>query len=579
MIEKAPWSRLSLILVGLMGVLPFLQWKHYYPITDFYTEWLAVFLGICALLCHVPRLSEIPLVALVPLPLVALVWLQFALGMIGYPEQAFMISLYLLWAALVAMLGYALKQEFGMGKTVGVLAWFILAGGTLSAIAAMMQHYYTPALLASFVTPATAGTVYGNLAQQNHFADYTSLAIASLLYLASSRKMPGFLALPLALFLLFALSLSGSRSAWIFLAAMAFLAFLLHRKEGNRTLLVGALLLIPAFALMQVLAHLAIFNGHGTMTSGDRLFVIARDSGIRLYLWREAWLMFLHAPWIGVGFGQFAWHHFELGPLYGNPQMTGLYSNSHDIVLNLLAETGIAGGFVVFGGIALWVRRLDMKFDIHAWWCFALLLILALHSLDEYPLWYAQFLGLFMFLLGMGEARALRPLPVQGFIALFLVFGIYLSVGLMRDYLDLEGLLYPSYHSGKPALKHDVLYESLRNFRKGTLLAPYVEFPIAEMMPVDDRNLKRKVELSARAARFSPSGMIVYRHAAFLALNGEMNAAKLQIERAALSDPDLLGQARSLYSELAEEAPVKFVPLVEEVDLKLKEHDFAFHHQ
>lgn len=561
-----------------MGVLPFLQWRHYYPITDFYTEWLAACVGLFAILLNFRRLSEFPRIALAPLALIALVWLQYALGMIGYPEQVVMVSLYLLWAVLLVMLGYALRQAFGLEQVVEVLAWFILAGGILSAIAAIFQHYDFNTVFAPFITPDSGESVYGNLAQQNHFADYTALAIASLLYLAASGRMPGFAAAMIAPLLLFVLALSGSRSAWLFLAVMTLLALIHYRRAHNQVLLVGALLLLPAFALMQGVAHLPVFNAHATITSGDRLLVIGRDSGIRFYLWQEAWLMFLKAPVLGVGFGQFAWHHFEFGPLYNDAQITGLYSNSHDIVLNLLAETGLAGGLIVFGGMVLWVRRIDMKFDIHAWWCYALLLILGLHSLDEYPLWYAQFLGLFMLTLGMGEARAFRLPLAHGIVALLLVSGSYLMTGLLKDYLDLEGLLYPSYHSGKPALEPEVLYESLYHFRRGTLLAPYVDFPMAEMMPVDRRNLKQKLELGRLAAHFSPSGMIVYRYAAFLALNGDSGAAKLQVERAASSDPGLLGQARHLYSGLAEKDPVEFGPLVAEVDMKLKEHDIAFHY-
>lgn len=577
--NQASWSRLSLILVGLMGVLPFLQWKHYYPITDFYTEWVAAFLGLCALACNYRRLSKFPLVSLVPLFLMLLVWLQFALGKITYPQQAALVSLYLVWASLLAMLGYALKGEFGLEKIARTLAWFILAGGFASGAAAVLQHYFNHTAFDALVTPDVSEAVYGNLAQQNHFSDYMALAMASLLYLAASGKIHRLAALPLGCFLLFMLSLSGSRSAWLYLGALTLFSLIYCRKERNRVLLIAALLLVPAFALMQFLAHFPFLSGHGTLTSGDRLLVIGRDSGIRFYLWREAWMMFLKAPLLGIGFGQFAWHHFGYGPIFNDPQITGLYSNAHDIAFHLLAETGLAGTLLVFGGIFFWARRIDIAFDLHAWWLFAALLIIALHSLDEYPLWYAHFLGIFMLFLGMGEARSLRLPCAQGVMILLLAAGSYWMAGLMRDYLDLEGLLYPSYHNGKPPLKPAALYDALYRFRKGTLLAPYVEYPMAEMMPVDETNLDSKLALSRRALHFSPSGMIVYRRAALLALAGRERAAKLEIGRAASSDPDLLEDALDLYSGLTEKYPGKFEPLVEEVKLKLKERNFAFHHQ
>lgn len=562
-----------------MGLLPFLQWKHYYPITDFYTEWTAAFIGFCAILCNFRRLSGIPWISLVPLLLILLVWLQFLLGRIDYPQRAFLVSLYLLWGSLLAMLGYALKAELGLEKVAATLAWFVLAGGAASGIIAALQHYSVHAFFDAYVTPDNGTTVYGNLAQQNHFSDYLALAMASLLYLAASKRIRIFFALPIGLFMLFALALSGSRSAWLYLASLTLMSLFHFRKEKSKTLLYGSLLLVPAFALMQFFAHFHFFGTHATLTSGDRLLVIAKDSGIRLYLWREAWMMFLKAPLLGVGFGQFALHHFEYGPLFRDAQITGLYSNAHDVFLHLLAETGLVGVLLVFGGIFLWMRRIDLAFDLHAWWLFTLLSILALHSLDEYPLWYAQFFGLFMFLLGLAEAGSFRMPWARGLLALCLLFGGYFLTGLMKDYLDLERLLYPRYHSGKPPLGHDALYRALYKFRKGTLLTPYVEYPMAEIMPIDEKNLGLKLELGGRAVRFSPAGMVVYRQAALLAMSGREREAKLEIDRAASSDPDLLEEAGDLYAGLAEKAPEKFDPLLEEVAIKLKERNIAFHHQ
>ena len=546
-----------------MGLIPFLQWKHYYPLTDFYTEWAAAFIGICALLFNFRRLDELPLISLVPVSLILVVWLQYFTGMIDYPQQALLISLYLSWAALISMLGHALKRDFGIEKAAAILAWCILAGGFLNAVSALIQHHH---FSLPFVTADSAETVYGNLAQQNHFSDYVSLSIASLLYLFARKKIPFFIAIPIGILELYTLALSGSRSSWLYLSAMTMLALFQYRKE--RALLLGALLLVPAFSLMQYAAHL--FDAVAT-TSADRMLVIAKDSGIRLYLWHEAWLMFLKAPLLGVGFGQFAWHHFCYGPVLGNAAITGLYTNSHDILLNFLAETGLVGSLVLVLGIFFWARRIAMPFDIHAWWIYSLLLVMALHSLDEYPLWYAQFLGVFMLLLGFGESRALKLYMARPIAAFLLVSGSYLMTGLLLDYLHLEALLYPGYHNGKPPLKASALYDSLYRARQETLLLPYVEYPLAEMFPMNSRNLEWKLGMTERVVHFSPTGMVNYQYAALLALDGQEAKAKLQVERSEYSDPDLLEEAFGLYSGLAEKQPEKFAPLEKEVMTKLKE--------
>jgi len=62
-----------------------------------------------------------------------------------------------------------------------------------------------------------------------------------------------------------------------------------------------------------------------------------------LHLWRESWQIFGQSPWLGVGFGQFAWHHLQLLPALQQHYIQGLYNNAHNLVFQLAAETGIVG--------------------------------------------------------------------------------------------------------------------------------------------------------------------------------------------------------------------------------------------
>ncbi len=564
--EKRTGRLGSLLMIALMCILPFLQWKHYFPLTDFYTEWLAALLGFLAISFNFSELRDVPAIALIPLFMTGLVWLQYGLGMIDYVQNVSLVSLYLLWGSLMAVLGFTLKRQFGMEKVVLVLAFSLLIGGILNGVAAVVQHYRIPGFIDRFVTPDLSMAVYGNLAQQNHFSDYLCLSVASLLYLAAAKRIRVIVAMPIGLFLLFVLDLSGSRSAWLYLGAMTVLGLFLAKR--SKVLLYGALLLIPAFFAVQFFSQLHFVSMHGTVTSGQRL--ISGESGIRFYLWREAWRMFLESPVLGVGFGDFAWHHFEYGPVFNDPGITGLYNNSHDLLMNLLAETGISGTLLVFGGIVFWARRLNRSFDLKAWWLYSLLAVIAIHSLDEYPLWYAQFLGLFLFLLGSGETRTFSVPFTKALAGMVLVLGSYLLVGLMKDYRELEGLLYPSYQGGKPQLQPAVLFEKLNQFNKFTLLRPYVEYPLSSMLPINPVDLDEKIELSRRAVRFSPAGMTLYRDAALLALAGKESEAKLEIDRASCASPEDLLEAGKLYLSLAGRNSTQFLPLVVEVGNRLK---------
>jgi len=102
----------SFVRLSLCGVLvsaPFLNPYHYYPFVTFYTEYLAFAIGLAALAAIAIGPSRNP----VPIPgmclglflLTALLVVQAALGQVAYPLRSATGALYLIWAALLVMLG------------------------------------------------------------------------------------------------------------------------------------------------------------------------------------------------------------------------------------------------------------------------------------------------------------------------------------------------------------------------------------------------------------------------------------------------------------------------------------------
>ena len=82
---------------------------------------------------------EIPRIILLPLGFLLLLWLQFSLGKVAYLSQVLLTTLYLLWVALLIMLGQRLRRELGLSVLVTALALFLLLGGELSAIIGMAR--------------------------------------------------------------------------------------------------------------------------------------------------------------------------------------------------------------------------------------------------------------------------------------------------------------------------------------------------------------------------------------------------------------------------------------------------------
>ena len=382
-------ARISLTLIGLMTVIPYLQYHHAHPLPAFYTEYIAFFLGMAALIVFLAgrywRNIALPWIVFAPLGLFIVMLLQMNLGMSAYYETQIIALFYLLWAMLLITLGAVLQKEFGLKIISIVLAWFLLVGGEISATVGILQHFNAQSFLDSVIAEKNFAAIYGNIGQTNHFATYLSLALVSLIFLFSASKIPIWGAISLALPLLFSLALSGSRSSGIYLFAVLVLSILLYWRgtactEGvvaKRRLLIASFLQIIGFVFMQWFVRTSLFiSPTGAVTVVERIFDHATNSSIRFYLWKEAWHMFLQEPLLGVGTGQFAWHHFQLAAVFRNPEIFGIYNNAHNVILHLLAETGLVGTLPVVGGIVIWlfgiykVKRQSL--DLSLWWLLAL---------------------------------------------------------------------------------------------------------------------------------------------------------------------------------------------------------------
>ena len=249
-------AHISLALVGLMWVFPFLHYRHENPITTFDQEWWCALLGLLALTLLTARefwqRPEIPRIAQLPVALIGIVLLQVSQVKVAYFDQALLYILYLLFAALLMLLGARLRVCFGIEKLSIALAFSLLVGAELNAMVGALQHYQWHTPLDAVVVRQISSSIYGNLAQPNHFADYIALGLISLGLLFQQRKLnPAYVVL-LSVPLLFAMTLSGSRSSWLYLLLMVFLAWWSARRDAAlRPLLRYSLLLIAGFGLIR----------------------------------------------------------------------------------------------------------------------------------------------------------------------------------------------------------------------------------------------------------------------------------------------------------------------------------------
>jgi O-antigen ligase len=569
--------RASVLLIGLAWTLPFLQPWHRFPLTAFYSEWLAFALGLAAALALLHRKSwqdaAPPVVAIAPVGLIVVLGLQAALGRMPYEEQALTATLYLLWASLLMVLGQVIRRELGMARVATTLAWFLLAGGLLNALIGLVQHYHVSTPFNFLVARKAWPMIYGNLGQPNHYAACVTLSLASAAYLYSRGSLQAARATACAALFLVVLALAGSRSPWLYLGTFIVLALLLHRlqrDDAGRRLAVFACWLLPGFIAAQWLVTLPFMvpeEGPQMVTSAERLFQMASGIEPRLQLWSEAWDMFLSAPFLGAGFGQFTWHHFLHQAATGATAAPGVYNHSHNVVMQLLAETGALGASVIVGAVLLWLTDLRRaRFGLETWWLLALLCVIGIHSLLEYPLWYAYFLGVAALLLGLGAERVfvLRLAgAARAVVGLGIIAGWLNLIGVLSPYREFERLVFSPEQRSPPAAEEQDFARALANAHREPLLVPYVELAVAYGITPSKEKLAEKLELTTRAMHFAPVDVVVYRQALLLALAGRGEAARAQLERSLRVYPKERAAVVAELENLARRYPVELTPLLE----------------
>lgn len=585
-------AHISLALVALMWVFPFLHYRHENPLTTFDQEWWSAMLGVMAFSVLAVRdfwqQPEVPRIAQLPIALIVIVLLQLSLRKVAYFDQALLYILYLLFAALVMLLGARLRVCFGIERLAIVLAIALLIGAELSALIGVLQHYQWHTPLDEVVVRQVSSGIYGNLAQPNHFANYIALGLISLGLLFQQHKLKSRYVILLAMPLLFVMTLSGSRSSWLYMLLMVGLAWWSARRDATmRPLLRYSMLLVVGFGLMHLIVQMSFMSGadNGTTTVQRMLaYNGGGDTGgsIRLYLWHEAWLMFMQSPLLGVGFGQFAWHHFQLLPLLHPSNISGLYNNAHNLVFQLAAEAGIAGLLALFVSLGVWFYGLRRVLPSAAnWWGYSALGVLAIHSLLEYPLWYTYFLAVAAFLLGAFDETKYRFAQRNIWrisLAVILLLGLLSLIQLRSGYQQLKDTMEIRPVSGNAAQAYQRAREGLLALQSSLLLSPYAEMFIIASAGVDDDHLKQKIAVGSNVMRFNPNARVVYRQAFFLAQDGQLEQAKRLLEQAIWSYPDN-SDAHQLLQNLAEKDPAHFSALLEFALQKEQEHTRAVHHQ
>ncbi len=530
------------MLAGSLCLLPFIVPYHQAPIWSFQSEWLALTLGVAASLCLLsqPRSNRTRPSGLVWLLLFALLVAVRAAGSsLAYPQQGILGGLYVLFAALMVWLGAQLRDRLDAEAVVRTLATCLIAGALLNALAGVIQFHGRPTWLEDFVTELRSRRVYGNIAQANLYSNYLALGAISVIYLASRRALRPAFAYACVIVLAYAAELAGSRIAMVYALWPALLALALplntpETRQLRRTALICAVLMAGTLALAS--GFNTLFWTGESVESGVARLLQTQPPGPdpRIGIWKVAVTIFLGAPWFGVGIGEFPGAAFRSGLDPSFNAQGSIWTSPHNLALHLLAETGITGFLLIAAFAGTWflgaLRTHRLRPSTVTWWAIACIGVQFGHSMLEFPLWFAHFLGLTALLMGAlsapGQRRSTSPMGMNGgmiMISLILASALLLT---LRDYVRLDSTritgttltLASAQQATEDAATMAALGESL--------LAPTADYWKVQKAQIDRHDLKAKLASSGRAIRLFPGPSIVTRHAIFLAFDGKAEESR-----------------------------------------------------
>jgi O-antigen ligase len=295
------------------------------------------------------------------------------------------------------------------------LAWT----GVVSVLLALVQVFVPALAIGDLIAePTMPGRAVGNLRQPNHFSTLLVWCGCAAIWLGRRKHWPQMAAAALFILCIGGVVWTASRTGMVGMLLLTVWGWRDRRMPRLlRTLLIMAPLIYGAW--WEGMAWWAHHNPAHHFAGEARLHDGSDISSSRFKIWANTWSLIAAHPWTGVGWGEFnlAWTFSE----FPN-RPVAFFDHTHNLLLQWAVELGlplalVLTGLTAWGFVALlkqwWVTEADTHDRLATVaLCATLTGMAGLHSLLEYPLWYAYFLLPMAMAWGIGLAAAARASAV-----------------------------------------------------------------------------------------------------------------------------------------------------------------------
>lgn len=397
-----------------------------------------------------------------------------------------------------------------------VLARALRVAAIVSTSMGLAQYYGLAWPFYPLVHPGQVGEAFANLRQRNQFATLTSMGLAAVIWLGAVRvdepnrwsQVGTMLA---AVLLAVGNAASSSRTGLLHLLVLAVLLALWGgwRQPATRRLM---LIVLGAYGL--ALWLLPLLGGMDPAAHGAAARIAAMQEPVacqsRLTLWANVLHLISLRPWLGWGWGELDYAHFVT--LYDGERFCEILDNAHNLPLQLAVELGLPATLSILGGAVAWVVRARPWRETLAsrQMLWAVLAVLLVHSLLEYPLWYGPFLMtlvlcvLLLHVLSAPVSAGVGVSAVARVHALAVCAVLLLTAYAAWDYWRVSQIFYPPDYRAVAYREH-----TLEKIQGTWLFRDEVHFAEFTTTPLTTDNAARLNDLGKQVLHFSPEAQVV----------------------------------------------------------------------
>lgn len=428
----------------------------------------------------------------------SLLTIQPFINHIVYRDDLIFPVIGILLAILMALVVGSFTEDHKK-NAVHIMAIAILCAGIFTVFTQFAQLMQWDFLVGKILFRTGGGRLIGNIAQVNQAVFVTSLAIASIFYFIYQplfkfkKTIYYFFAILILFWLGMGVGFSASRGG-ILLAIGAVITPALFYQASFKQRILYPVLFSPAIILGYVFGT-GLMNQllQSDMTAVGRM-VGENTLYLRKNLLEQAWLAFSNSPITGQGWGNLQ----KFGLDHANELAWLTTANhAHNFIAQIAAELGILGLLILAGFAYVLIKHLRFNHKPHLAFAYAILMLMGMYSVSEYPMWHLRFLILTVFFIAIIDSSTirlpqklnLRPIIMSMSIIIFTASSYYIVK--YNDYIDMAYTLYSDKSYEEKIAKYEQL-PYVFGFSKYRDLTRYT------LWTVDETNVYQQVELGER---------------------------------------------------------------------------------